>query len=306
MDPARIEILLATYNGEKYITELLRSILDQTVDSWRILARDNGSSDRTLEILKEHEEAHPDKFRIIRDDLGNIGACGNFARLLELSTAPYIMFCDCDDVWLPNKIEVTLRKMREMEAGSPADTPCLVHTDLRVVDSDLNLICESFWKYQHIFPEASTLNRLLMMNVVTGCTVMINRPLSRRGEQIPPAAIMHDWWLSLIAAAFGTIGYVREPTILYRQHSANDTGAKRWDWRLSLKRAIREELSMTFAQAQAFLDIHGRDVDTQTLSMLKACASIGDSGFLRKRLNLIKFRLLMCGVVRNVGLHLIV
>src|SRR5690606_13737176 len=152
-----------------------------------------------------------------------------FARLLGASTADYIMFCDQDDVWLPGKVTLTLAKMQELEAACGAETFLLVHTDLRIVDENLNLVADSGHRYQQIDPDrGNTLGRLLVQNIATGCTIMVNRALRDLALPIPGAALMHDHWLSLVSACFGKIAYLPEPTLLYRQHSGNKVGAQVW------------------------------------------------------------------------------
>ncbi len=173
---------------------------------------------------------------IIPSEGQNLGACGNFSRLLEQADAPYVMFCDQDDVWLPDKIEITLAAMRELERQHGAETPLLVHTDLMVVDERLNRLGKSLWLFQCTEPQRLTkLNRLLMQNFATGCTVMINRALRDLAVPVPAEALMYDWWLALVATAFGRVAAVEDPTVLYRQHGRNDTGATRWSFLASIR-----------------------------------------------------------------------
>jgi glycosyltransferase involved in cell wall biosynthesis len=136
----RVAILLATYNGERYLDELMRSLLCQTYRDFVIIVRDDHSSDRTPEILERWSAAQPDKVRVVSDDLGNLRSTGNFARLMELCDAPYFAFCDQDDIWLPNKIELKINAIRRLEEQFGEATPILVHSDLTVVDGNLEQI----------------------------------------------------------------------------------------------------------------------------------------------------------------------
>ncbi len=253
-DPS-VEILLATYNGGLFISEQLESLAQQTYNNWRLIVRDDGSSDLTLEQVAVFAKQYPGKVEIICDQKGSLKAVGNFAELLQQSSADYIMFCDQDDVWMPTKIEHSLRRMLELEEVNSRDTPILVHTDLKVVNIELEVLANSFWQYQHIIPEfGKHWTRLLLQNVVTGCTVMLNKALRDIALPIPQQAIMHDWWLALVAAIFGTVSDVHQQTVLYRQHGMNDTGAKSWNLRYILNRIlqgeeVRASLSRTKAQA---------------------------------------------------------
>lgn len=218
-----IEILMATYNGEKYVSEQIDSLLNQTFKDWSLLIRDDNSKDETLNIIKSYVEQYPNKIKLINDNKGSLRAKDNFLELLKLSTADYIMFCDQDDVWLPRKIEITLKKMKEVENG-----PTLIHTDLKVVDKNLNIISDSMWKLQKLFPEKKEYNYLIVQNNITGCTMMINRELAKLSTGKFPNGIMHDWIIGIIASLKGNISYVNEGTILYRQHGNNEVGAQEY------------------------------------------------------------------------------
>ena len=221
-----IDILLPTYNGEKYLTEQIDSILTQSTQDWRLIIRDDGSSDNTVSIIEKYAAKYPDKIKLITDNDGNLGASLNFGRLLEQADAEYIMFSDQDDVWLPNKIELTLNVMKATEQIYP-DKEVLIHTDLKVVNSDLNIIADSMWSYQKISPEiGDDLSKIMAQNIVTGCAMMINRKAKDVSTPIPPEAIMYDWWIAMNVARYGKIVYLSAPSILYRQHSDNRIGAK--------------------------------------------------------------------------------
>lgn len=221
----KIDILLATYNGEKYLKDQLSSLLNQSCQNFKIIARDDGSNDNTVKLLEMYKARYPDRFEIIYDEKKGLGPKDNFLELLKYSTADYIMFCDQDDIWLSHKVEVSLNKIIGIEENKPA----LVHTDLKVVDEKLNVIGESFWKYQNINPDIKKTNRLIVQNNVTGCTMIINKKLKNLiiGKKFSNS-LMHDWVIAIVVSLFGRIEYIEDQTILYRQHGSNDTGAKRW------------------------------------------------------------------------------
>lgn len=228
LHPAPVDIVMATYNGAAYIKEQIDSILSQEYPSLRLIISDDGSSDGTREILEAYAQKHPSVIRLLPYGQ-NLGVRCNFSRLLESATADYIFLSDQDDVWDRDKVPKSLKKLRELEAVHGKETPLLVHTDLRVVDKTLSLISPSFWKFCGLDPIAGkTLNRLLMQNVVTGCTTVINRPLLKLALPIPGYCDMHDWWLSLVGAAFGRVEPVPSATISYRQHGSNTVGAKEY------------------------------------------------------------------------------
>lgn len=225
-----IFILLSTYNGEKYINELLESIINQSFSGWNLLIRDDGSSDKTIEIIKLYAESDS-RIQIIDDDRGNVGVVRSFSLLAEFAYtqkgSDYVMFSDQDDVWHPDKVEVTLEQMIYIKSQYSDNFPIAIHTDLRVVDNIGNEISSSFMKLQRISNEMNDpLRVLLIQNYVTGCTLMLNRPLMKLALPFPTTVMMHDWWVALCASTFGKIGFVNKSTIDYRQHENNTVGAK--------------------------------------------------------------------------------
>ncbi len=224
-----IYIVLAAYNGTRYIREQINSIRDQTFKDWILLIRDDGSSDGTPDIVREI--AKDDKrIQLVEDSLGNQGPVGNFALLLQHASdagADYVFLCDQDDVWLPNKISDQLSLMQRIEQVEGANTPILVHSDLVVTDERLITTHKSFMACEKLHhEEADPLSTLLVQNFVTGCTAAANRSLVEFSLPVPAAVFMHDWWLALCAASAGKVVYLPEPTVLYRQHEANVLGAR--------------------------------------------------------------------------------
>lgn len=256
-----IDILMAVYQGEAYVAEQIESILKQTYTDWTLLIGDDGSKDRTMEILLAYEAKYPSKIRVIPNKVNSGSAQANFFHLLSLSKAAYAMTCDHDDVWLPDKVEKTMGEMERLERESPPGTPILVHTDLEVVDENLRTIAPSMFQLQNLDSRRVSLSRLLAQNVVTGCTMLANRPLLDLAKDPPASAIMHDWWLALVAAAFGRIGFVDDPTIRYRQHGNNEVGAKNVRdpkyvaARLSKTEQIHKVLTDTYRQAAGFTSV---------------------------------------------------
>jgi glycosyltransferase involved in cell wall biosynthesis len=281
-DLPEVEVLLATYNGERFLPELLESLASQSHDRIRITIGDDGSTDQTGRIARQYHN----RFRSLEfHDFGaaaHHGARANFSRLMAKARAPYVMFCDQDDIWLPGKIELTLRKMLALEAERGKDRPILVHTDLRVVDQDLNVLSESMWRVQKIRPDLASPQKLLVENSVTGCTVMINRSLLTLVGAVPDRAIMHDWWTALTAACFGTIAHLDERTILYRQHRGNSVGAKRWSASTVYAQfvdvlagdAAARSVQKTIDQAAAFYARYGEAMPSQQRELVKTYAEI--------------------------------
>lgn len=305
---SKINILLASFNAGRFLQEQLDSIISQRCDEWQLNVRDDGSTDDTVTLLNGYATRQPGKFFVeISSLLVKGSACRNFASLLEKSSAEFLFFCDQDDVWLPDKIEKTLAAMRAAEEQFGADTPLLIHTDLCVVDRNLQPIAPSFWKYQNLNPQlGAELNRVMPQNVVTGCTVMINRPLAELAIPIPEDAIMHDWWLALVAALFGQVVYLDEATILYRQHGENSVGAKRWGLKRIFKQAqssqeVRTSMLRTMQQAQSLLDRFRDKMSPEQITMVEAYARLPFMSKTTRVGTMFKYRFFKHGMIRNVG-----
>lgn len=224
-----VEILLAAYNGERFLREQLDSLLAQTWEQWHLTVSDDGSTDTTPAILDEYAARYPGRIRRVKHE-GRFGnARDHFFWLIRECEATYMMFCDQDDVWRPDKVEKTMRALLKAEDEVGADVPVLVFTDLTPVDERLRPIAPSLMEMQKQYTDVIDYRALLMQNVVTGCATGINRALAGLAGQCKDTSqvIMHDWWLGVVAARFGRVVYLDESTMLYRQHGGNSVGAKR-------------------------------------------------------------------------------
>ncbi|WP_284680482.1 glycosyltransferase family 2 protein [Aceticella autotrophica] len=300
-----IDILISAYNGEEYIREQIDSILNQTYTDWRLLIRDDGSKDRTLEIIEGYVGKFNKKIYFINDKDKHLGASMSFFKLLNYSTADYIMFCDQDDVWIADKIEITLNKMHDLEKLYP-DKPILIHSNLKVVNGGLKIIDEFFWKYQKLNPNLKRLNNLLIQNNVTGCTVMINRKLKDLLETVPGNLIMHDWWFALVASAFGVIDYIDEPLILYRQHGANDTGAKKYRISYFINRSLKYDeavktINKIINQGKEFYSIYRNMLTKEQKDIVYNFITLFEVGRFKRIYRIFKYKFFKYGFLRNLG-----
>ena len=219
-----IDILLATYNGARFLGEQLDSILNQTYQDFHVYIRDDGSSDRTLNVIDQYKRSNP-KITLITDDKKCGSAVSNFMELTRHATSDYIMYCDQDDYWLPTKIEHSLEAMLSVEKEIGRDKPVIVFGSYKPVDSELR---ELPYDRSQTQEGAYLLNfsNLLVQNYVNGCLMMINRSLADKMGAYDKAILMHDWWATLIAEGCGgRIKHVNEVMMLYRQHGSNVVGS---------------------------------------------------------------------------------
>lgn len=216
---SKVCILMSTYNGEKYLSQQIDSIMNQTYKDIELFIRDDGSSDKTIQILEEYSR----KFKsIIRFTLGeNIGPAQSFLKLIELAPdADFYMFSDQDDYWLDNKVEKAIDSIKKFESIA------MYYSNVTPVDYNLKKLSKN-----DIFLTGETdLYTLLIRNEIIGCTICINKLLKEIiiDLGLPNKMIMHDHWIGLVNAVFnGNAIFDKESYILYRQHNSNVVGSQR-------------------------------------------------------------------------------
>ena len=266
-----------------------------------------------MAVIDEYVSRYPEQFVKVEGEKRG-GARNNFFYLTSLVDAPYIMCCDQDDVWLPDKIAVTLERMKKLEDECGArKVPLLVFTELRVVDDRLKSISDTMSSYQQLECSRTELKDIVVQNYITGCAMMINRYLlhmvygrNKKRKIKLENVIMHDWWCALIAAAYGRISFIKHPTILYRQHGSNSVGAKnvntlRYAARKVAKfREIKESLELTRIQAGEFQKCFLLDSD----NMVSQYAHIRQRNKISRLIFYRKHRMSKSGSARNVGFWL--
>lgn len=299
---------MATYNGEKYIEEQLKSIINQTYQDWRLIISDDASKDRTVAIIKQYQRKYPRKIFLHVNDKPTGSAKNNFYHLLDYIENDYVMFSDQDDVWLNNKISKTYNKMLEMEKKYGSKIPLLVHTDLCVVDENLQVINKSFCYMQGIDYKRNKLNNLLVENIATGCSMMINRALVNLLYLKPHNSVMHDAWIALIASTFGHIGFIRESTILYRQHGDNCVGAKNvhelsyYINKFFQRNDIHDALLANYSQADEFLRIFFNRLGKKEMTMLCEFSFMHyENARIYKFITLLKYRLFKKSYIKKAA-----
>jgi hypothetical protein len=226
-----ILILLPVFNGEHYLAEQLHSIFSQSHKNILLVCRDDGSSDASAAILAHYLTAHSENMRLLEDTLGNLGASGSFSLLMQwalkyMQSSPqkvYVALADQDDIWHADKLTCALQVMTAADAGL---VPVLVHSDLNVVDKFGEVMSPSLMAYQGLDPARTGFPSQLVSNTVTGCTVLMNQALLHKALPVPADAVMHDWWLSLVASCFGQLLFIDKSLVEYRQHDSNTLGAR--------------------------------------------------------------------------------
>lgn len=234
----QIEVVLPAYNGAKFLEAQVESIHGQSLRPQRLIVRDDGSMDNTIEVLSSLQERYGSWLMVMHID-AHLGILSSMNQLLLASNAPYIAMADQDDVWHVDKLERSMKLMHQLEARYGCSMPLLTHSDLDLVDQWGAKLGVTYLQRQHLDPRLCAPAELALTNVVTGATVLMNRALLNKALPIPQAAVMHDWWLALVASVFGIIAMLDHPTVNYRQHGGNLLGATGLGWNYWVERLRR-------------------------------------------------------------------
>ncbi|HFR2827052.1 TPA: glycosyltransferase family 2 protein [Streptococcus agalactiae] len=280
----KVNILMATYNGEKFLAQQIESIQKQTFKEWNLLIRDDGSSDKTCDIIRNFT-AKDSRIRFINEnEHHNLGVIKSFFTLVNYEVADFYFFSDQDDVWLPEKLSVSL----EAAKHKASDVPLLVYTDLKVVNQELNILQDSMIRAQSHHANTTLLPELTE-NTVTGGTMMINHALAEKWFT-PNDILMHDWFLALLAASLGEIIYLDLPTQLYRQHDNNVLGARTMDNRFKILREGPKSIFTRYwklihdsqKQASLIVDKYGDIMTANDLELIKCFIKIDKQPFMTR------------------------
>lgn len=306
--PVYAEILLCTYNGEKYIRAQIDSILAQKDTRWHLTVSDDGSTDGTVAILDEYVARYPHRIRryVSGRRFGN--ARDHFFHLMEHCEVPYMLFCDQDDVWYRDKVGRVLTMLREIERVHGEDCPALAFTDQTPTDENLNPLAQSLMAYHDQHAEEIDYRAILLQNIVTGGAMGVNAAAAKMAARVRDRnhVIMHDWWLAAVAARFGEVRFIDESLSDYRQHGHNNVGAKNvqgWAYiaqKLSHLREVRRTIVLKKEQAAQFYSTYRRWLDDEDERFLLAFArSHSGPGFYLRHMALIH------GLFRKTGFMLL-
>lgn len=221
-----IAILLGVYNGEKYLSVQIDSILAQTNKDWTLFIRDDSSTDNTLFIIDKYVK-HYDNIVLLHDNMGNLGCNGNYYELMRRVCAKYYMFCNADDFWYEDKISLTFSKMIEAEKVYQ-NIPIIVHTDMSVGDVDLNVLLPSHWEAGNYNPEKfKSYGYVGITNLCAGATLLFNEKAKENCfPEYQGDRLFFDHWLALQNVSKGKIVSIFKPTMIHRQIGTNIAGSR--------------------------------------------------------------------------------
>lgn len=298
------DILLATYNGEKYLEEQLKSLEEQTYKDWILHIEDDGSKDNTLNIINRFKKKYPNKVKIYTDSKKKLGPARRFLSLLKKSKSEYVLFCDQDDVWINNKIEIEIKKISEEEQINKQ--PILIFTDLVVVDENLNIISESFWKLKKL-KKTNSLGKIINENIVTGCTICMNSLLRNEINSIASSKdiVMHDSYIYIYASLIGKVLSIDEKTVYYRQHSSNEVGVQRINFKY-LKRyfftgQINKNLYLNQKQIENILYNLKNRINSKDVIVLEEFIKLYQKDFFKSKINMLKYSFYKSTILKTLA-----
>lgn len=307
---AEIAIIMAAYNGEKFIGDQIESIMNNTCQDFVLHICDDGSIDRTLDICEQYASRYPDKIEIHKNKQ-NLKVVKNMLFWTVAIDANYYMFCDQDDYWNRDKIKKSYDYIKSLE-NENIGRPIAIFSDAEVVNERLETIHPSFQKHEMLSSFKLELKDLLMENKLLGCSVMFNNAVREKlkvMEEVPNEIIMHDWWIGLIGAAFGKVVYLDEPLLKYRQHGDNEVGSLGAIGyiltninKLKLQRKLLYDL---FKQAEAFLRVYWNYLDINQREYLSEFSNFYKKSFIERRVTMIKNGYRKTGLIRNIGMFVL-
>ncbi len=315
MTNPEVEIVLPCHDAAAWIDSFINHLLTLELPPWRLVARDDGSADTSLSILRHWRDRLGESMLLVEAaGRENLGVTGNYSAVLTATTAKWVLTADPDDVWLPARVPITLGALREAERMSGSDTPIAVGTDAVVVDENLGFVAPSYWRWSHIpFKTKASLRSLAMDSPALGSTMAINRALINAALPIPADAVYQDWWLSMVATAFGRLITRPEITILYRRHGQSVT---KNPLATSLSEAVtsiikspviaRQRVDFLIRQAgrqaAAFLRTYENRLSAKDINALRTLTRLPSMNPIARRAAVVRHRLWFRSWMKNAGL----
>ena len=228
-----IEVVMAVHNGAAWLEAQVATIAEQSHRPWRLLVLDDGSRDGSGDRLRALERSYGGWLQQLPPQpAGQNRGCGaSYGALLAATKAPYVALADQDDLWDPGKLALSLESLLAEEAQHGCGQPLLVHTDARVIDAPGGLLAPSWRAWADRSGTPRGLGHLALRNQGMGCTMLLNRACVEAALPIPPEAVLHDWWLALVAYRAGGLRQLPQATLSHRRHGANASQSARC-WQL--------------------------------------------------------------------------
>lgn len=304
-----VEVLMATYNGEEYIEEMLNSLLEQDDKAFTLRIRDDGSSDATVAIILRLAPKFGDRLILMDTDRPTGSAKGNFEKLMQACSARYILFADQDDVWTKDHVSVIKDLLNQGEAQTSSHTPVYAFTDTTPVNKALVPIMDSYFTFKGIDPKISrSVRKTIVCPPMLGCASGINRALLDLSLPVPTDRVTgHDWWALMLAASAGHIVWSMKSTALYRLHGGNasaQVSARLQTYAKFGNKAakVRRGMMLRRIQAMAVRERLQHLASAENIAILDGFDQLMDKGFAQRRIALLSGGYLYPDITRNIGM----
>lgn len=280
-----ISVALATYNGAAYIEQQLMSIINQTFTPTEIIIIDDFSQDNTVQIIKKIQEYCP--HIILKVNERNLGPIDTFKKAIATCSSGFVALSDQDDIWEETKLEICFNEIKNLNQNIPA----IVFTDLAIIQADGKSTDKTFWQVQGYQMDKIFFNNVLIGNVVTGCTILMNEQMKKEIAIMPKTAVMHDHWMALIGYGFGNFKAIGQALIKFRIHENNVTQKNR----MPLLRRIsyffevfldkkKNYMLENILQAESFLELYGSRLNSMKFNQLTKFVSLKNKSSLFRKL----------------------
>jgi len=300
----KVTILMAVYNGEKYLREQLDSILSQTHENWQLVIRDDRSTDKSLAILTEYLQRDP-RIMLLSHGSDHGSACINFSQLAAWAAstdAAYVMFADQDDRWKPEKVSVSLAAIFKMEQELGTDHPCMCYSTFQLMDEKGEDLPQRMPLPNHL-----PLMLMLSENYAWGCTMIINSAALKKITPIPYQAANHDYWIALVISALGNNQLIDRDLLFYRQHTQNVSGnVDKMSFTQRFKRyvvnihSMLKPLTENLITVQLFFNRYQQELKKEDSRQVAAFIGAYQQGVLPLLTTLMKYRIFKLGLGKNV------
>lgn len=281
-DKRKVLVLLATYNGERFLKEQLDSIMQQDGVEVHVLIRDDGSKDNTVQLLKTMSHFYEGRVTVIEGE--NIGCTPCFMQLMKMAVdfkgfdADYYAFCDQDDVWLRDKLYRSTTALDKMDSTKPA----LFFGYCQWADTGMNLLPTPPPK-----PYRFTLGESFLINAAGGLTMVFNTSLLKNAIRADiPSAVLHDWWVYVLCLALsGNVYYDPQPLVHYRLHGNNVMGTGRVPLLKRINRILNPvNKDLSYYLAKVLYGTYGEVMSYDNAHLIRLVVEYKDSLYKRLRL----------------------
>jgi glycosyltransferase involved in cell wall biosynthesis len=284
-DINKVSVALCTYNGGRYLEKQLNSILEQTYPIDEIIIVDDCSTDETISIVKEYQLKNPVIKLFLNDK--NLGSNKSFKHAISLATNDLIALCDQDDIWYPNKIETQIEAIAN-SGYNTVDKPLVAFHDLCLMDDNEVVTNESFWELHQFNAATFNFRKLLLYNIITGCTCILNK---RMKEELIKSdmkdIIMHDYLIALIGYGFGNVVHTDEPLMYYRSHSTSVTEKEKVTLNSRIKSLVKRVKNKSYLkpnilQIEQFNFLYGDNIAGDKKVLMNKIIELKDRSVLSK------------------------